>query len=103
MIFSINLQRLLLITLLLVAGLISAVISNVKVPTLVMLLLLLVCLANYKINIRHYVLTVFSVAISHLSIVTIQLSPGVRTIPIFLLDASSASRFSLPFATLCME
>lgn len=64
MILSKNLQRILLINLLLIAGLMSAVISNVKVPTVVMLLLLLVCLLNYKINSRYYVLTTCSLVIS---------------------------------------
>ena len=44
--------------------------------------------------------TVFSVAISHLSTVTMRLSRGVITIPIFLLSDSSASSSSLPLATL---
>jgi hypothetical protein len=44
--------------------------------------------------------TVFSVAISHLSTVRIKLSVGVKTIPIFVLVDSSASKSSLPFATL---
>ena len=63
MIIADNLQRL-LITLLLIAGFISAIISDVKLPTLVMLFLLFVYLTNYKINRRYYIVAVFFLLMS---------------------------------------
>jgi len=63
MIFADNLQRLSII-LLLIAGFISAIISDVKLPTLVMLFLLLVYLANYKINVRYFIVAIFFLLIT---------------------------------------
>ena len=63
MIYSDNSQRLLFI-LLLIAGFISAIISDVKSPTLAMSFVLCVCLINYKINSRYYIVALVFLVIS---------------------------------------
>ena len=65
MIFSNNIHKLLLLFLFVIAGFMSAVISNVKIPVLVILFLVFVYMLNYKFKSRYYITMVIFLLMSN--------------------------------------